>query len=463
MSSPSAFSPVLAGFRRTSSPALSCAASASAATTPSSSAAPSTFGCALRAAEAAIRGAAPGTDAALLEALAATAARRAALEVIYQAAVREGKVSPIADPTEERAAKDILVQAMAMISETATNTAGAPPRKRQRTSSPPPLALPPAPSDLEIERAAAWRAAEAAKDAQTAARQLPQEAAAAVGRAEAVLGGWHAVLGELLGSGHFAEVFAAGPDAAVKVLRDSAQAAKVCKGWAAVSAVPQHPGIVRLLAMATDGSSLMMERGHADLFGALWENALPGVSRSAILRALLDVGAGLRHMHAHGVAHRDVKPENILLRREPGGAVRGMITDFDFAVAAARLPVSCMAGTPKYIAHLQDKSRLRYKNLRRAAKLRGAEEPREPTHSTFAADAFAFAVVVLEAIVLDLRWSDRTTPIPMADFLAPLDEVSRIFCPALGAALQLCLAMPCDAHQLDLERKVAQLVSKNVV
>jgi len=273
-------------------------------------------------------------------------------------------------------------------------------------------------------------------------------------------GGWHVVAGELIGEGHFARVYAAGADAALKILRDDVRDDVLGKGWYQVLGVPAHPGLVRTLALAEDRRSVLMERGESDLFAALWERSMPGItSPLQIARALLDVGAALRHLHEHGVAHRDVKPENILLRWHNGSGLRAFVTDFDFAVSGRRLPVSHVAGTLKYVPRSQRQMTERYRAACRKARIEGRPAPREPSYSTFASDAYAFTVVVIETLVKDAAWSDCNDSIALEKFLAPLDMLAKTYGPRLGEAVQLCLAIPCDTHQLALERVLSVVLA----
>jgi serine/threonine-protein kinase len=69
-------------------------------------------------------------------------------------------------------------------------------------------------------------------------------------------------------------------------------------------------------------------------------------------RILRQVADALAYAHAHGVVHRDIKPDNILLDRHSG---RAMVTDFGIARAASegesRLTATGVAiGTPQYMS-----------------------------------------------------------------------------------------------------------------
>ena len=69
-------------------------------------------------------------------------------------------------------------------------------------------------------------------------------------------------------------------------------------------------------------------------------------------RILREVADALAYAHAHGVVHRDIKPDNILLDKHSG---RAMVTDFGIARAASegesRLTATGVAiGTPQYMS-----------------------------------------------------------------------------------------------------------------
>ena len=121
---------------------------------------------------------------------------------------------------------------------------------------------------------------------------------------------------------------------------------------AQTSAQLAHPGIVPIYTVG-DAEQLVyfvMALVDGETLGErlLRERRLPIAQARAIL---MDVADALAYAHAHGVVHRDIKPDNIMLDRATGRAV---VTDFGIARAAAgdsRLTVTGVAiGTPAYMS-----------------------------------------------------------------------------------------------------------------
>ncbi|MHB1223272.1 MAG: serine/threonine-protein kinase [Gemmatimonadaceae bacterium] len=104
--------------------------------------------------------------------------------------------------------------------------------------------------------------------------------------------------------------------------------------------VDERDGLAYFVMQLVDGESLA---------GLLRREPRPPIAM--VRRLLREVSDALAHAHAHGVIHRDVKPDNILLDAESG---RAMVTDFGIARAieeGSRLTLTGIAvGTPAYMS-----------------------------------------------------------------------------------------------------------------
>ncbi len=68
------------------------------------------------------------------------------------------------------------------------------------------------------------------------------------------------------------------------------------------------------------------------------------------VRVITQVGRGLKHLHARGVLHRDVKPANVLFHSDPAGD-RAMLSDLGLGKSLAEVSrITLPGGTPAYVA-----------------------------------------------------------------------------------------------------------------
>jgi serine/threonine protein kinase len=145
-----------------------------------------------------------------------------------------------------------------------------------------------------------------------------------------------------------------GQQVAVKVLQlgphvTPAHLAQLVRERALLAGV-QHPNVIRIqeAGQADDCAWLTMEHfGRGDLRGELGQALPPGRA----LAVATQLAGALQAIHAAGIVHADLKPQNVLLRTE--GSV--VLTDFGIAralhgpAAAAPLPQD-RVGTPFYLS-----------------------------------------------------------------------------------------------------------------
>ena len=136
-----------------------------------------------------------------------------------------------------------------------------------------------------------------------------------------------------LGEGGMGTVYDAeladGTRRAVKVLQDGTGASegRLKREGKALRAV-EHPHLVRVhdIGQCDEGLYIAMDHVEGVNLRAWAETGHPV---DAIVRVLGEAAAGLACAHQHGVVHRDVKPDNILVDREG----RARVCDFGLATA----------------------------------------------------------------------------------------------------------------------------------
>ncbi|MBI4577749.1 MAG: protein kinase [Planctomycetes bacterium] len=116
----------------------------------------------------------------------------------------------------------------------------------------------------------------------------------------------------------------------------------------------RHPGIVPIYDVGVEGARhyIAMEYVEGPSLEAALDRAPLTVAEA--LGIARDVALALHHAHEAGIVHRDVKPGNVLLGRDPEGRFRPMVSDFGLARnvrSSTRLTRTGTAiGTPAYMS-----------------------------------------------------------------------------------------------------------------
>jgi serine/threonine-protein kinase len=121
---------------------------------------------------------------------------------------------------------------------------------------------------------------------------------------------------------------------------------------AQMAAQLSHPNIVPIYSVDETSGLVYFAMGLVEgdpLSKLLYLEPRPPIAM--VRRLLREVADALQYAHAHGVVHRDIKPDNILVEATSGKA---LVTDFGIARAAegdARLTLTGIAvGTPAYMS-----------------------------------------------------------------------------------------------------------------
>ncbi|KAH9764699.1 CBL-interacting serine/threonine-protein kinase 4 [Citrus sinensis] len=167
-------------------------------------------------------------------------------------------------------------------------------------------------------------------------------------------------LGPLLGRGSFAKVHKAksiadGSIVAIKTIEknnkflDAAMEDRIVREVSAMRRLQNHPNVLKIQEVMATKTKIYLVMEYAaggELFGKLRRGRL---TESAARRYFQQLVSALHFCHQNGVAHRDVKPQNLLLDRD------GNLKVSDFGLSAlpeqiknGMLHTAC--GTPAYTA-----------------------------------------------------------------------------------------------------------------
>eukprot|EP01062_Namystynia_karyoxenos_P077721 TRINITY_DN7876_c0_g1_i1.p1 TRINITY_DN7876_c0_g1~~TRINITY_DN7876_c0_g1_i1.p1 ORF type:complete len:426 (+),score=103.65 TRINITY_DN7876_c0_g1_i1:124-1278(+) len=268
---------------------------------------------------------------------------------------------------------------------------------------------------------------------------------AAEGRAEGHRVGVYA-LRRKLGSGGFGEVWAventkAKKDAALKlVCFDSLDGANLCLKEAATMLRLRHARVVACddLFLHREGSTLFVCLAMPVFAGDLMPYVRAAPADLSVTRGVLtDVASALAYVHGEGFIHRDIKPQNVLIRGE-GPDMAFHLADFGLCRDFDGDTVNSTVGTPYYMAPEQYEAR-----------------DYGPSVDVWALGVVAFVLAIPQTRVPD----NRRSPHRRGTALEPLLRQLLADAPD-GLAALLCRQLALDPEQRPSALEVCAVAAK---
>jgi serine/threonine-protein kinase len=249
-------------------------------------------------------------------------------------------------------------------------------------------------------------------------------------------------LGPELGRGGMAIVYRATDlrlrrDVAIKVLPpEMAFRADVKRRFlreAETAAQLDHPNIVPIYSVDERGGLVyfVMALVDGESLSALLARGRPPIEDTR--RILGDVADALAYAHSRGVIHRDIKPDNIIIRGEDG---RALVTDFGIARAAeadSHLTATGIAvGTPAYMS---------------------PEQALGERDVDGRSDIYSLGIVAYQMLAGDIPFTASNTPAMMMKHVnelpRPLLQLRPDVPPGLAAAVERAIAKNPDDRWQD--------------
>lgn len=204
-------------------------------------------------------------------------------------------------------------------------------------------------------------------------------------------------------------------------------------GWKSISQLPSHPGVMQVTVCQSDDRVVFMDRAQSDLFSMLWEGTRRRHSARCSMRLCKRIIQGVLHLHKHGLAHRDVKPENIVI----GAGRQPQLIDFDAVTTQRCVKLQDFHGTVRYAP---------------------ATIFTQQTHDPFDCDVYATCIVIFEILNRDADWERHTKSISMHSMAAQAKKASLQYPDHVVQALYDCVTAPRDANLEDVAQHLSHYV-----
>uniref|UniRef100_A0A1I8BN48 Protein kinase domain-containing protein n=1 Tax=Meloidogyne hapla TaxID=6305 RepID=A0A1I8BN48_MELHA len=168
---------------------------------------------------------------------------------------------------------------------------------------------------------------------------------------------------KILGSGQFGTVFSAvhrhsGREVAVKMIAKDrfskkSSAVETLKSEVAILQAVDFQGIIKLESMfeTKDKIFVVMEKMNGDMLELILSQASGRLNERSAKFLIMQILRALRYLHSRGIAHCDLKPENVLLSDFKSNFPQTKLCDFGYARFIGETQFrKTIVGTPAYLA-----------------------------------------------------------------------------------------------------------------
>ncbi|KAI3418775.1 Dkf-1p [Globodera pallida] len=168
---------------------------------------------------------------------------------------------------------------------------------------------------------------------------------------------------KVLGSGQFGTVYSgvhrqSGREVAVKVIAKDrfskkSSAVETLKSEVAILQAVDHQGIIKLESMfeTKDKIFVVMEKMDGDMLEMILSQATGRLNERSTKFLIMQILSALHYLHYRGIAHCDLKPENVLLSDFHSNFPQTKLCDFGYARFIGETQFrKTIVGTPAYLA-----------------------------------------------------------------------------------------------------------------